>query len=109
MPSAKTTKTTKVTKKASSKTGGVMAKLRAAKADVKRKQGARAGKAGGDKGAKTPQDDEAIAERKRKVREAAEESRGKRQERHFADTPQQRIYANAAVTNRKAQAKRDSK
>lgn len=98
-------------KKASSKkSGGVMEKLRAARAEVKKKQGDRAGKAhGGDKGAEAPHDDEVTAARKRRIREEAEHSKGKREERHFADTPQQRISGNAAARGRKAQAKRDGK
>lgn len=98
-------------KKASSKkSGGVLEKLRAARAEVKKKQGDRAGKAsGGGKGAETPTDDEVTAARKRKIREEAERSKGRREERHFADTPQQRISGNAAARGRKAQAKRDGK
>jgi hypothetical protein len=96
-------------KTATKRSGGVMAKLRAAKAEVKKKQGARAGKASGGKGAETPADDAVTAARKRKIREEAERSKGQREERHFADTPQQRISANAGARGRKAQAKRDGK
>ena len=97
-------------KTASKKSGGVMAALRAAKAEGKKKQGERAGKAaGGHKGAESPHDDEVTAARKRKIRDEAEHSKGKREERHFADTPQQRISGNAAARGRKAQAKRDGK